>query len=109
MPQQVQFIDPASVVPTYTWPVNPPYDGENAATKQRQIERTSNTGTIGATKQIGDDGPYIIDWKVNVFTAAFEQALWQWWGLCKKQSIYLVDFNGEQYEGQIVTLTRPRV
>ena len=108
MPQQVEFFNPATSA-TYTWPTNPPFDGETAAQRQRNIERTSNTGIVGATKQVGDDGPYIINWKVNVFTAAFETALWEWWRLCKTQSIWLTDFNGEVYEGQIIELDRQRV
>jgi hypothetical protein len=106
--QQAEFYNPANG-DTYSWPLNPPFNGETAAQKLRQIERTANTGIVGATKQVGDDGPYILDWKVNVFTEAFERALWTWWQICKTQTIYLTDWNGEAYEGQIIELTRQRV
>jgi hypothetical protein len=109
MSQQVQFTDPRTAT-VYTWPVNPGYDGiTQAAQKQRQIERTSNTGNVGATKQQGDDGPYIVHWEPVIFHAAHEQALWQWYMLCKTQTIYLTDWNGEVFEGQIITLGRQQL
>ena len=54
---QVVFTDPRTSS-TYTWPSNPTTEG--ALDKARQIERTSNTGNVGATKQQGDDGPLIL-------------------------------------------------
>ena len=103
MMSQVVFTDPRTNS-TYTWQVNPPYDGPQAAQKQRQIQRTSNTGNVGVTKQQGDDGPYIIQWQVNVFHEAQQQALWHWYQLCKTQTIYLTDWEGNQYEGQITVM-----
>jgi hypothetical protein len=109
MPQMVTFTNPANGQ-TYVWPNNPNPDAiTQPAQKQRQIDRTSNTGNVGATKQQGDDGPYIIHWEPLVFTAAHEQALWTWWQLCKSQTIYLTDFNGEEFEGQIITLGRQQI
>lgn len=109
-PQQITFTDPASAVSPYAWAYNPPPDtGESPATKQRTIERTSNTGVVGATKQIGDDGPYVLHWEPLVFSEAMEQKLWEWYVLCKKQSIYVTDFNGEEYEGQLITMSRQRI
>lgn len=90
---------------TYVWGINPGYDAVTTpAQKQRQIERTSNTANVGATRQQGDDGPYIIHWEFSVFTEAMEEALWEWYALSKLQSIYMTDFRGDQYEGQIITL-----
>lgn len=108
MPQMVTFTNPANGQ-TYVWPHNPPPDGIQPAQKQRQIDRASNTGNVGATKQQGDDGPFIIHWEPVVFTAAHEQALWTWWQLCKSQTIYLTDFDGEEFEGQIITLSRQQI
>jgi hypothetical protein len=110
--QPVTFTNPADAS-TYVWPHNPDYDAETQAgsgyqQKQRQIERTSNTGNIGATRQQGDDGSFILAWDFTVFTEAHEQALWHWYELCRTQSIYLTDFNSEQYEGQIIDLSRIR-
>lgn len=100
---QVTFTDPKTGA-TYSWTTNPPPDGIQPSSKVRQIERTSNTGNVGATKQQGDDGPYIMAWNVNVFTEAQEIALWEWYRKCEKQTIYLTDWGGNQYEGQIIEL-----
>jgi hypothetical protein len=109
MPQQVVFTDPRTSH-TYTWPINPGYDGiTQAAQKQRNIQRTSNTANVGATKQQGDDGPMIIHWEPLIFHIAHETALWQWWMLCKLQTIYLTDWDGETFEGQIITLGRQQI
>lgn len=106
MSQQVVFTNPRTGG-TYTWPINPGYDGvTQAMQKQRQIQRTSNTGNVGATKQQGDDGPAIMHWEPLIFHQAHETALWQWYVLCKTQTIYLTDWNGETFEGQIITLGR---
>lgn len=109
---QVSFQDPLTGN-RYDWPVNPSWDAESKAgtgyqQKARQIERTSNTGNNGATRQQGDDGPYILHWEFPCFTGAHEKALFQWYALCDTQSIYLNDLDGEQYEGQIITLGRMR-
>lgn len=103
----VIFTNPLTAA-TYTWPVNPAADSEQPLSKVRQIERTSNTGTVGAVKQQGDDGPLILDWQINVQTSAMETALWQWYVLCRTQTIYVTDWDGEQYEGQIIDLSRAR-
>ena len=106
MAQQVVFTDPRTSG-TYVWQVNPPYDGiTQPAQKQRQIQRTSNTANVGATKQQGDDGPMIHHWEMPVFHTAQETAFWQWYMLCKTQTIYLTDWNGDVFEGQIITLGR---
>jgi len=103
---QVTFTDPR-VGTVYTWAANP--TTENAVNKNRQIERTSTTGNVGAVKQQGDDEPYILDWGLNVFGTAQEVALWQWYMLSRTQTIYLTDWQGEKYEGQIITVTRTRM
>lgn len=100
---QVTFTDPKTGT-AYPWPNNPPYDGPAPAGKQRNIQRTSNTGNVGATKQQGDDGPYIINWNVAVYTRAHVVAMWVWYNLSKLQTIYLTDWEGSQFEGQIIDL-----
>lgn len=112
MPQHVVLTNPADGH-IYTFDINPGFDAESKGgtqygQKQRQIERTSNTGNVGLTKQQGEDGPFVIHWEFAVYSAAQEAALWQFYVLCKRQSIYLTDFAGEQYEGQITTLGRQR-
>lgn len=104
MSQQVTFTEPHSGV-NYVWAVNPGYDGiTQPFQKQRTITRTSNTANIGATRQQGDDGPMIFHWEPLVFHAAQQEAMWAFYMLCKNQTIYLTDWNGYKYEGQIITL-----
>ena len=103
----VVFTNPVTAG-TYTWEVNPTADSEQPLTKQRVIERTSNTGNVGTVKQQGDDGPLIFDWQIDVRSSGMETALWQWYVLCKTQTIYVTDWDGEEYEGQIIMLSRAR-
>jgi hypothetical protein len=106
MSSLVTFTNPVTAA-SYAWAANP--NSENAGVKQRAIERTSNTGNAGVVKQQGDDGPLILDWQVIVQTAAMETALWQWWQTSKVHTIYLTDWDGEEYEGQIILLSRQRI
>lgn len=101
---RVTFTNPKTAT-TYVWPYNPPYTAMQPAGKSISIDRTSNTGNVGPVKQQGDDGPYIIKWDILVFTDAHEAALWLWYELSRKQSIYLTDFRNSQYEGQIIELS----
>ena len=103
---QVTFTDPRTAN-TYAWPANP--NIENTASKARIIERTSNTGNVGSMKQQGDDGPLILDWQIIVQSVTMETALWQWYTLSKLQTIYVADWDLEQWEGQIIMLSRQRV
>lgn len=103
----VTFTDPRTSS-TYTWEVNPSADSEHPLVKPRSIERMSNTGNVGLVKQQGDDGPITLDWTVQVRSSAMELALWQWYVLCKRQTIYITDWNGEEVEGQIIYLSRER-
>jgi hypothetical protein len=105
---RVTFFNPADSS-SYVWPVNPDFTAEAVAQKQITIERTSNTNSVGATRQQGDDGPYLIHWDHLVYHNAHELAMWEWKKLSKKQTIYLTDFNNEQFEGQIVTLGSQRI
>ena len=100
---QVTFTDPRTSA-TYSFPRNP--NTESAAAKTRNIERTSNTGNVGATKQQGDDGSLVLDVSAQVTAGAQETTLWQWYALCRSQTIYLTDWAGSQYEGQIISLSR---
>lgn len=104
---QVIFTDPRTGN-TYTWERNPTIDTEQPGAKIRNIERTSNTANVGAVKQQGDDGPLIFDWQVSVTSTAQRQALWTWYMLCKTQTIYVTDWEGAQYEGQVVFLSEAR-
>jgi hypothetical protein len=102
---QDRFQNPANGT-TYTWPIN--HSDEEESGKTRTIERTANTGSVGAVKQQGDDGPIILRWKGTILTRAQLVAMWTWFNLCRTQTIYLRDFDGQEYEGQITTFTPQR-
>lgn len=106
MSMLVKFTNPATSA-TYTWERNPSAD--TVTPKSRQVERTSTTGNVGAVKQQGDDGTYILDWQINILDAAMETALWEWYMLSRTQTIYVTDWAGEEYEVQIVAISRQRV
>lgn len=109
MPQQVTFTDPKTAE-TYMWPVNPNPDAvTQPAQRQRNISRTSNTSNIGVVRQQGDDGPLIIHWEFNVYHRAHEEALWLWYERSRSQSIYLTDWDGDTYNGQIIALGRQQI
>lgn len=92
---------------TYSWPRNP--SSEQPASKVRNIERTSNTGNVGSVKQQGDDGALILDWSIICETRAMEVALLTWYVTSKTQTIYVTDWDGEEYEVQIIAVSRQRV
>jgi hypothetical protein len=103
----VKFTNPITAG-TYTWEVNPSADNEQPLSKARQITRTSNTADVGAVKQQGDDGPLILDWQINVPTRAMATALWEWYVLCRTQTIYVTDWDSDEYEGQLIFVSRAR-
>lgn len=94
----------------YEWAYNPPFDGiPQGSGKTLAIERLANTGNVGAVKQQGDDGPFILHYEPLIWTAAHQAAMWMWYKLSKKQSIYFTSFTGDEYEGQITTLTQQEI
>jgi hypothetical protein len=100
-----RFTNPANGA-TYDWLKN--HSEEDGAGKTRNIERTANTGSVGAVKQQGDDGPLLLRWKGTILQRSQLQAMWTWWNLCRTQTIYLRDFDGEEYEGQITSFVPQR-
>lgn len=103
----VTFTDPRTGA-TYQWERNPSADTEQPVSKTRTIERTSTTGNVGAVKQQGDDGPLILDWQIIVLTDAMWQELKAFYVLCDTQTIYVTDWDGDEYEGQIILLSKAR-
>lgn len=102
---QNRFQNPANSA-TYVWPKN--HSDEEGSGKTRTIDRTANTGVVGAVKQQGDDGPLILRWKGTILLRTQLQAMWFWYNLCKSQTIYLRDFDGQEYEGQITSFVPQR-
>jgi hypothetical protein len=94
---------------TYTWARNHAPDGEDDAGKARPVERIPNTAGGTAAFQQGEDGLYTIKWKGTLTRRDQWRALWYWYGICKNQTIYLTDFDGQKYEGTISSFTGKRV
>jgi hypothetical protein len=91
-----KFIDPAGVVPTFTWPLN--HETEEKAGKQRSITNTAPTGHVGLVKEVNDAGALSVTWKGKCLTKAHVTEMWRWWQLCESRTIFLEDFAGEKYE-----------
>jgi hypothetical protein len=102
-----RFTDPAAVVAAYDWPIN--HNEEEESGKARNITRTAPTGNVGLVKQQGDDGPFILKLKGHIKTRAQYAAFWQWYQLCRTQTIYFRDFDNQQYEVQITSFLPTRL
>lgn len=83
----------------YTWPIN--YSEMQAFGKERSYEATASTGNVGLIRQQGADQPMTIELAGTILTEAHYQAFWLWWTLCRSQTIYFTDVDGDQYEVQI--------
>jgi hypothetical protein len=82
-----RFTNPATGA-FYDWDINHDPEGEELAGKTRQITRTPNTSGGGVVLQQGEDGSYVI--KLS--------AMWAWYRLCRTQTIYFRDFDGQDFE-----------
>lgn len=91
-----QFIDPAGVRTTYSWPLN--HEKEEKGGKQRNVTSTAPTGNVGLVREVNEVGPLTITWKGKVFTKAQVTEMWRWFQLCNSQTIFIRDFSGEEYE-----------
>lgn len=101
------FYNPANGA-SYAWQVNHDPEGEEEAGRERQIERTANTGLVGSVDQQGDDGPYILSLSGKILHRAQFVAFWNWYELCRTQSIWFYDFDGQGYEVQIIAFKPKR-
>lgn len=100
------FTNPANG-DTYEWPVN--HSDEDATGKTRQITRSANTGSVGAVRQQGDDGATVLTFNGVINTRAQLQQFWAWYALSRTQTIYLTDYDGQEYEVQITAFQPKRV
>lgn len=94
--QPNQFIDPAGVKPTYAWTIN--HSEEEEVQNSRQVAHGAPTSDIGLIPQQGVEYPLVFQWKGTLFTQADKDEMDSWYALCQNQSIYLTDFDGNQYE-----------
>jgi hypothetical protein len=92
----------------YVWHKNHDPEGENEAGKTLPITRVPNTAGGVAAYQQGDDGPFILQWKISIVHREQVRQMWRWYAISKAHTIYLTDFDGQKYEGIISTLTMAR-
>lgn len=103
-----KFENPATGA-VYVWPRNHAPDGEADAGKARPITRVNNTSGGIAALQQGDDGNYVLKLSGKITIRSQWRAFWQWYALCRSQTIYFTDFDSQKYEGTISSLVGKRV
>lgn len=104
MPQT--FTDPLTGA-TYQWHNN--HETEDPSGKTRQISGSANTGLTGRVRQQGDDGPMVLTLHGRIRTRDQSRQFWHWYNLCRTQTIYFTDFDGQEYEVQITSYLPERV
>lgn len=102
-----QFIDPMGVKPTFSWTIN--HSEEEPVTRSRQMGDGAPTSDIGLLPQQGVSYPLVFQWKGTIFTQADKDEMDSWYALCHDQSIYLTDFDNNQYEVLITDWVPQRV
>lgn len=101
-----RFTNPANGA-IYDWHTN--HDEEGDSGKTRNISHTAPTGHGGLIHQQGDDGPFTLHLQGKIVRREQYQAFWAWYALCRTQTIYFTDFDGQGYEVQITSFTPKRV
>lgn len=94
------FINPATLE-AYAWPVNHSPTGDKGTEKKRAITTSALTGNVGLVRQQSADEPMILKREGDILEPAQEVAMWRFFELCKTQTIYFLEFNGDAYEVQI--------
>lgn len=91
-----QFQDPAAVVTTYSWAIN--HSEEEDFGRDRQIEHSAPTSGVGLIRQQGEESPLVYRIAGTIFAEAQVTEFWEWFTLCRTQTIYFHDFAGDSYE-----------
>lgn len=95
-----QFQDPAGVVADYNWAIN--YLTESPMGRKRSESVTAPTNNTGVVRQQGTEAPINRQLSGTILTEAQHSAFIQWWVLCRTQTIYFQDVNGDLAEVLIV-------
>jgi hypothetical protein len=106
-PLRNYFINPETEE-VYAWHVNHKPDGDKGTEKKRAIETTANTGNVGLVRQQSADEPLVLKREGTIITRDQEVEMWKWFELCKTQTIYFLEFNGDAYEVQITKFNPQR-
>lgn len=101
------FINPATLE-VYEWVINHSPEGDKGNEKKRAITTTANTGQVGLVRQQSADEPLILKREGEILDTSQEEQMWRWWNICKSQTIYFVEFNGDAYEVQITNYNPQR-
>lgn len=99
-----KFINPSNGE-SYEWHLG--HSDEEASGKARVIQESANTGNTGLVKQQGDVQPMVIKVSGTILHKKQIEEFWRWFELCETQTIYYVDFAGEEYE-VIITSFLPK-
>lgn len=100
-----RFVDPASGI-SYEWQIN--HTEESDQGKTRNITRTASTAGVGVIRQQGDDGQLVLKFSGSILHRAQFRGMWQWYQLCRTQTIYFYDFDNQGYEVQITSFQYTR-
>lgn len=100
-----RFVDPASGI-AYNWTINHTEESEQG--KTRNITRTASTAGVGIIRQQGDDGQLILKLSGTILHREQFRGFWQWYQLCRTQTIYFYDFDDQGYEVQITSFLYAR-
>jgi hypothetical protein len=101
-----QFINPATGA-TYSWLVT--HTEEEDSGKARNITRTAPTSGYGLVRQQGDDGPFLLKLSGTILDRSQLVAMWQWYALCRTQTIHFLDADAQRYEVQITDFAPKRI
>lgn len=90
------FRDPSGTVADYPWYIN--HTTEEKVQLSRQMANGAPTSDIGLLPQQGVEYPLVFQWHGSLFRQNDKNAMDAWYGLCRAQSIYLIDFDLNEYE-----------
>ena len=99
-----RFVHPNNAADFLEWG----HETEDATEKLRQVERTANTAGVRLVRQQGDDGPLIFRYTGTIMRRADYRKFWYFFMLSRTQTIYFRDFDGNEYEVQIIAFRPTR-
>lgn len=89
----------------YDWILN--HNEEEASGLERTIEHTAPTDGIGLIRQQGEEGPMVLQYRGSILQESQISTFRAWYNLCRSQTIYFRDFNGDEYE-VLITSFKPQ-
>lgn len=100
------YVDDDGAV-VYDWPIN--HSDEDDFGRQRNVEMTASTGGQRLVMQQGDPEPLILRLRGTILTFAQHEMMWAWWVWSTYRTVEFHDFDGNQYEVQILAYKPTRV